>query len=100
MLRSALRWSVRLRADRFCGGQHTCSKKGCHRTLPADAAGAICARCKERLKKRVIKAKQRFKLEPKKLLARPPHASDAAAHADDGEDGDAETAEQMLLVEG
>ncbi|OBZ78430.1 hypothetical protein A0H81_02394 [Grifola frondosa] len=49
---------------------NVCSNKTCHRTLPAHTAGAMCERCKERLRKRQIKAKQRFKLEPKKLLGR------------------------------
>lgn len=52
--------------------KHICSNKTCHRTLPANMAntvGVLCDKCKERLKKKAIKAKQRFKLEPRKLVA-------------------------------
>ncbi|OSX63459.1 hypothetical protein POSPLADRAFT_1139796 [Postia placenta MAD-698-R-SB12] len=45
-----------------------CGNKSCHRSLPANYAGTLCARCKERLKKKQAKVKQRFKLEPRKLL--------------------------------
>ncbi|PCH44922.1 hypothetical protein WOLCODRAFT_165497 [Wolfiporia cocos MD-104 SS10] len=45
-----------------------CSSTTCHRTLPSGTAGTLCARCKERLKKKQSKAKQRFRLEPRRLL--------------------------------
>ncbi|KAI0635270.1 hypothetical protein C8Q77DRAFT_693713 [Trametes polyzona] len=51
-------------------GQGACSNKNCRRPLAASAVGALCERCKERLKKKQVKAKHRFKLEPKSLLGR------------------------------
>lgn len=50
--------------------QGQCSNKTCKRILPAGMAGSLCERCRERLKKKQVKAKQRFKLEPKALLRR------------------------------
>lgn len=43
-----------------------CGNKACHRTLPATASGNLCEKCKEKVKKKQAKVKQRFKLEPKK----------------------------------
>ncbi|GBE89017.1 hypothetical protein SCP_1500190 [Sparassis crispa] len=68
----------------------TCSNKTCHRIVPANNVGTLCARCKERMKKRQIKAKHRFKLEPRKFLGRPSDGSgtEQVAHVG-GERGDA-----------
>ncbi|KAH9852523.1 hypothetical protein C2E23DRAFT_825960 [Lenzites betulinus] len=52
------------------GAQVPCSNKNCKRVLPVGVAGSLCDRCKERLKKRQVRAKHRFKLEPKSLLGR------------------------------
>ncbi|KAI0944839.1 hypothetical protein AcW1_001672 [Taiwanofungus camphoratus] len=57
--------------EAIIGQSKACSNKTCHRTLPADSQGSLCGRCKERLKKRAVKAKHRFKLEPRKLLGKP-----------------------------
>ncbi|TFK47485.1 hypothetical protein OE88DRAFT_761139 [Heliocybe sulcata] len=43
-----------------------CSNKSCHRTLPAETQGTLCEKCKQRMKKKLAKTKQRHKLEPKK----------------------------------
>ncbi|KAI0777778.1 hypothetical protein BD413DRAFT_490697 [Trametes elegans] len=51
--------------------QSSCSNKRCKRLLPHGAAGSLCTRCKERLKKKQAKAKHRFRLEPKCLVGRP-----------------------------
>jgi hypothetical protein len=37
--------------------------------IAADTAGALCEKCRSRLKKHQAKAKQRFKLEPRKSLS-------------------------------
>lgn len=52
-------------SDLLCS-QH-CSNKACHRLLAPNLSGTLCDRCKERLKKRAMKVKQRFRLEPRKL---------------------------------
>lgn len=46
--------------------EQVCGNKTCHRVLPANALGNLCERCREKVKKKQAKAKQRFKLEPKK----------------------------------
>ncbi|TCD68768.1 hypothetical protein EIP91_009914 [Steccherinum ochraceum] len=43
-----------------------CGNKTCHRVLLPNATGTLCERCREKMKKKQAKAKQRFKLEPKK----------------------------------
>ncbi|KAH9926696.1 uncharacterized protein B0H18DRAFT_1005159 [Fomitopsis serialis] len=50
--------------------QAMCSNQKCHRPLSANHNGSLCIRCKERLRKRSEKAKQRFKLEPRKLAGK------------------------------
>ena len=55
---------------RFAYLQAQCGNKTCKRTVPYGAAGSLCERCRERLKKKQAKAKHRFKLEPKALLRR------------------------------
>ncbi|KAI1798109.1 hypothetical protein LXA43DRAFT_933980 [Ganoderma leucocontextum] len=52
--------------------QAQCGNKTCKRILPSPSgtAGSLCERCRERLKKKQAKAKQRFKLEPKALVRR------------------------------
>ncbi|KAI9063536.1 hypothetical protein FKP32DRAFT_1757971 [Trametes sanguinea] len=51
-----------------------CTNKNCKRLLPLGQQGTLCSRCKDRVKKRQAKAKFRFKLEPRSLLARPDNA--------------------------
>ncbi|OCH87358.1 hypothetical protein OBBRIDRAFT_796287 [Obba rivulosa] len=48
----------------------TCTNPSCHRTVTPQTVGSLCARCKERLRKKQAKAKQRFRLEPRALLGR------------------------------
>ncbi|THH32583.1 hypothetical protein EUX98_g1605 [Antrodiella citrinella] len=43
-----------------------CGNKTCHRVIPPHASGNICDKCKEKVRKKQAKVKQRFKLEPKK----------------------------------
>jgi len=50
--------------------QAMCSNQKCRRPLSANHHGSLCAHCKERLKKRSEKAKQRFRLEPRKLAGK------------------------------
>ncbi|KZT70517.1 hypothetical protein DAEQUDRAFT_725449 [Daedalea quercina L-15889] len=67
--------------------QAICSNQKCHRPLPANHNGSLCARCRERLRKRSDKAKHRFKLEPRKLVRK---ASVGAAHDEAGDGGHAD----------
>lgn len=46
--------------------QRSCSSESCLRQIPAEAPGALCERCKVRLKKRLEQTKRRLKLEPRK----------------------------------
>ncbi|CAL1709103.1 unnamed protein product [Somion occarium] len=54
------------------GKRPTCANKTCHRPLPASAnasgTGVLCDKCKERIKKKAVVAKRRFKLEPRNLV--------------------------------
>ncbi|KZT10346.1 uncharacterized protein LAESUDRAFT_721683 [Laetiporus sulphureus 93-53] len=52
-------------------GIKLCGSKSCHRQLPSNASGSLCSRCRDRLKKKRVKVKQRFHLEPRSLLSRP-----------------------------
>ncbi|PIL27604.1 hypothetical protein GSI_10755 [Ganoderma sinense ZZ0214-1] len=52
------------------GVSEKCGNKTCKRILPSGTSGSLCERCRERLKKKQVKAKHRFKLEPKVLLRR------------------------------
>ncbi|KII84619.1 hypothetical protein PLICRDRAFT_57585 [Plicaturopsis crispa FD-325 SS-3] len=54
------------------GGSHSrqCVGKSCHRAIPDDAVGAMCDRCRARIKKHQAKAKQRFRLEPRKHVVK------------------------------
>ncbi|KAG5642474.1 hypothetical protein DXG03_002752 [Asterophora parasitica] len=45
-----------------------CAKKTCPRTLPSGTSGTLCERCKARIKRHQAKARQRFKLEPRKSV--------------------------------
>ena len=46
--------------------QRSCSSESCRRQIPTEAPGALCERCKVRLKKRLEQTKRRLKLEPRK----------------------------------
>ncbi|KAF5383235.1 hypothetical protein D9615_004919 [Tricholomella constricta] len=54
------------------GQARACAKKTCRRTIAAGASGTLCERCRARMKRHQAKARQRFKLEPRKsvLMAR------------------------------
>ncbi|OSD08132.1 hypothetical protein PYCCODRAFT_1456033 [Trametes coccinea BRFM310] len=51
-----------------------CTNKNCKRLVPLGHHGSLCSRCKDRVKRKQVKAKFRFKLEPRSLLARPENA--------------------------
>jgi hypothetical protein len=46
--------------------QRLCSSESCRRQILAEVQGAMCERCKTRLKRRLEKTKRRLKLEPRK----------------------------------
>ncbi|KAF8215766.1 hypothetical protein K438DRAFT_2008051 [Mycena galopus ATCC 62051] len=48
---------------RLCGG------KTCSRVLPNASSGPLCEKCRSKMKRRQAMTKQRFKLEPKKIVA-------------------------------
>ncbi|KAF8872505.1 hypothetical protein BD779DRAFT_334072 [Infundibulicybe gibba] len=48
--------------------QRPCRTKACRRMIPTNISGTICDRCRLRTKKQQAKAKQRYKLEPRKSL--------------------------------
>ncbi|KAF7797055.1 hypothetical protein EIP86_008247 [Pleurotus ostreatoroseus] len=60
-----------------------CSNKSCHRTLSASSTSTLCDRCRERMKKKAMKVKQRYKLEPRKLAASTGHDHDPHSTSDD-----------------
>ncbi|KAH9835202.1 uncharacterized protein C8Q71DRAFT_108631 [Rhodofomes roseus] len=70
--------------------QVVCGNQKCRRPLSATHHGGLCARCRERLKKRSEKAKHRFRLEPRRLVGK------AGATADDR--GSVESSEQHVHV--
>ena len=49
--------------------QRSCSSESCHRQIPAEVPGALCERCKIRLKRRLERTRRRLKLEPRKTRA-------------------------------
>ncbi|KAJ7109820.1 hypothetical protein C8R44DRAFT_800634 [Mycena epipterygia] len=49
--------------------QRVCGSKTCNRALPSDAGGPLCEKCRTKMKKRQAMTKQRFRLEPKKIVA-------------------------------
>ena len=70
--------------------QAVCGNKTCHRPLGPNPAGTLCDRCKDRMKKKAMKVKQRFKLEPKRLVA-------PIAPGDAHDTTDVEYVEEMLV---
>lgn len=48
--------------------QRQCANKSCRRSIPTNATHTLCEKCKLRFKKHQVKTKQKFKLEPKKLV--------------------------------
>ncbi|KAJ7222428.1 hypothetical protein GGX14DRAFT_663758 [Mycena pura] len=48
--------------------QRTCGSKTCQRILSVATAGPLCEKCRVKMKKRQAMAKQRFRLEPKKIM--------------------------------
>ncbi|KAK0473753.1 hypothetical protein IW261DRAFT_1503266 [Armillaria novae-zelandiae] len=45
-----------------------CANKSCNRTIPGNIQGTLCEKCKIRIKKHQAKAKQKYKLEPRKAI--------------------------------
>lgn len=46
----------------------TCGSKSCSRTIPSDMLGSVCEKCRNKIKRHQAQAKQKFKLEPKKMI--------------------------------
>ncbi|PBK94825.1 hypothetical protein ARMGADRAFT_1011701 [Armillaria gallica] len=44
------------------------NNKSCNRTIPGNVQGTLCEKCKIRIKKHQAKAKQKYKLEPRKAI--------------------------------
>lgn len=49
--------------------QRVCGSKTCNRALPSGAGSPLCEKCRTKMKKRQAMTKQRFRLEPKKIVA-------------------------------
>ncbi|KAJ7269343.1 hypothetical protein B0H12DRAFT_33564 [Mycena haematopus] len=49
--------------------QSFCAGKTCSRALPTGTSSLLCEKCRSKMKRRQATTKQRFKLEPKKILA-------------------------------
>ncbi|KAK0203931.1 hypothetical protein DFS33DRAFT_1335526 [Desarmillaria ectypa] len=45
-----------------------CANKSCHRTIPRNVQGTMCEKCKAKIKKHQAKARQKYKLEPRKAI--------------------------------
>ncbi|GAW04022.1 hypothetical protein LENED_005785 [Lentinula edodes] len=48
--------------------ERICHTKSCRRAIPQDVSGNLCSYCRARFKKHQLRAKQRFKLEPRKVV--------------------------------
>ncbi|KAJ3840460.1 hypothetical protein F5878DRAFT_613092 [Lentinula raphanica] len=55
--------------------ERLCHTKTCRRPIPQNITGTFCTRCRARFKKHQLKTKQRFKLEPRKVVVGVPRTS-------------------------
>ncbi|KIP10840.1 hypothetical protein PHLGIDRAFT_28299 [Phlebiopsis gigantea 11061_1 CR5-6] len=80
----------------------SCGNKMCGRTMTTSETGTICHRCKERMKKRAMKVKRRFKLvmpTSSKVLVKSVTQPVVSVEDEEGDDGMEEVMVEEVLAQ-
>ncbi|KIK70053.1 hypothetical protein GYMLUDRAFT_67310 [Collybiopsis luxurians FD-317 M1] len=79
--------------------ERLCVTKNCRRSLPPNTSRNVCERCQVRFKKHLSRTKQRYRLEPKKMIVHATRRQKLNQDvADDNEDEDADAGAVELII--